>query len=232
MNLKKLNSFLTPPHFKLEDIRTVIKLLHPGVFFAKLDLKEAYYAVSVDKHYRKYFSYAFQDRFFQFTFLPFGLSTAPYVFTKLMKPAYLRNLGIFCVYYLDDWLIIADSKKACLNAVTLTISTLKNLGFTVNLKKSEWDPCQQIAYLGFVLDSNKITIELPDTKRQKIRSTLKTFCAQKQFSIKLLAEVIGLLVAACPADGWLYLKVLERERFLALQNNGGNYRKFIFIQNR
>lgn len=101
MNLKKLNSFLAPPHFKLEDIRTATKLLHPGVFFAKLDLKEAYYAVSVDKHYRKYFSFAFQGRIFQFTCLP---STAPYVFTKLMKPvaACLRNLGIFCVHYLDD----------------------------------------------------------------------------------------------------------------------------------
>lgn len=70
-----------------------------------------------------------------------------------------------------------------------------------------------------------MTIELPMDKRQRILVTLKAFKASNKVSIRYLAEVIGILVSACPAVRyrWLHIKNLERLRYLALLRNNNNF---------
>ena len=48
----------------------------------------------------------------QFMTLPFGLGSAPRIFTKLLKPVVglLRRLGVKLINYLDDILILAKTK--------------------------------------------------------------------------------------------------------------------------
>ena len=45
-----------------------------------------------------------RSRYFCFTVLPFGLSSAPFLFTKIFLPlvCYLRGLGFHLVLYLDE----------------------------------------------------------------------------------------------------------------------------------
>ena len=107
LNLKKLYDFIETNHFKLEDFRLACKLVSPNWFMGKLDLKDAYYSVPIKKNYRKYFRFFFDGIFFEFNFLPFGLKTAPYVLTKIIKPVvgHLRNqvfsqLYILTIFYL------------------------------------------------------------------------------------------------------------------------------------
>ena len=56
---------------------------------------------------------------YHFTCLPFGLSSAPWVFTKTLKPilALLRGMGMRLVAYIDDILILGgvqgDSPRSC-----------------------------------------------------------------------------------------------------------------------
>ena len=54
-------------------------------------------------------------RYFVFTVLPFGLSSAPYIFTKCLKPLekYWRFNGVNIALFLDvGWLIDSD-RDAC-----------------------------------------------------------------------------------------------------------------------
>lgn len=224
LNLKQLNTFVLAPHFKLVDIRTALKLLKKNLFLAKIDLKDAYYSVSIHKDFRKYLCFQFDGKVYQFTVLPFGLSVAPYLFTKLMNPlvSKLRSQGIVCIYYLDDWLLMAESHQECSHAIKLALSLLESLGFSINLQKSILTPSPRCQ---FVLDTSNMTIELPMDKRQKILVTLKAFKASNKVSIRYLAEVIGILVSACPAVryGWLHIKNLERLRYLALLRNNNNF---------
>lgn len=82
-------------------MRTVLKLINPGYYIGKNDLKNAYFLIPVSNKDRKYLRFIFQDTIYEFTCLPFGLNTAPYVFTKIMKSVIscLRSQGfISCIY--------------------------------------------------------------------------------------------------------------------------------------
>ena len=82
----KFNQYVSKAHFKLEDIRSLKDILHQGNFMAKLDLKEAYFSVPMAYQSRRFLQFRWKDKLLQFTCLSFGLSSAPFVFTKLLCP--------------------------------------------------------------------------------------------------------------------------------------------------
>ena len=58
-------------------------------------------------HY-KFLRFRYKDITYEFTVLPFGLSTAPRVFTRIVKAlgAHLHGQEITTFMYLDDWLVV------------------------------------------------------------------------------------------------------------------------------
>ena len=84
-------------------------LLRKGDIMVKIDLKDAYFTVPVWRNHQKFLRFVRKETMYEFVCLPFGLASAPRVFTKLMKPvvALLRQLGIRLIIYLDDMLIMA-----------------------------------------------------------------------------------------------------------------------------
>ena len=94
-----------------------------------------------------------EEEIYEFQCLPFGLSSAPRVFTKLMKPvmALLRQAGVRCLIYLDDLLIMGQSREEVGNVTQKILFLLQQLGFRVNWEKSQLTPSQRANYLGFIL---------------------------------------------------------------------------------
>ena len=227
LNLKLFNFFVKTDHFKLEDHKTVIRLLSKDCLLASIDLTDAYYLIPVREEDRKFLRFYFEGVLYEFNCLPFGLSSAPYVFTKILKPLFakLRAEGFKSVVYLDDFLVLGDSRDDCSLNVRKTVEWLKRLGFLINEQKSQLIPKREICYLGFVYNSEDMSVSLPENKVQKLRDQLYKIDSLKQTSIRNFAQVIGLLVSACPAIpyGWLYTKRFERAKFLGLLDSNGNY---------
>ena len=84
LNLKALNWFVVKHHFKMESLRTVKGLVQPEDRLVKLDLKDAYLTVPIHPLHRMFLKFQWNRQMWQFKVLPFGLSTAPYIFTKLL----------------------------------------------------------------------------------------------------------------------------------------------------
>lgn len=82
---------------------------------ASIDLQDAYFLVPIAEKYKKFLCFEFNNKLYEFNCLPFGLCTAPYVFTKLLKPVAqkLRSEGLVSVIYLDDILLFGKSKELC-----------------------------------------------------------------------------------------------------------------------
>ena len=105
-----------------------------GDYMVKIDLKDAYLTVPIWQNHQKYLRFLWRDSLLEFACLPFGLASAPRVFTKLLKPvlSILRQGGIRFIVYLDDSLLMAPSVEQVLQHAASTLNLLEGLGFTVN----------------------------------------------------------------------------------------------------
>jgi len=135
INLKALNRFLPKEKFKMEGLHTARSLLRKGDYMMKLDLKD--YAVPIHPESRKYLRFQFKGTIYEFRCLPFGLSLAPRVFTRILCPivAKLRSEGIRTVIYLDDLLLIHHQKDTLSEIFLYVRRLLSSLGFIVKLEK-------------------------------------------------------------------------------------------------
>lgn len=234
LNLKELNEFIETEHFKLEDDKVASKLINQGCFMGKLNLEDAYYLVSVDKESRRFLRFSFGGTLYEFNCLPFGLNTAPFIFTKIMKPvvSHLRSLGYVSTIYLDDMLLFGNTNTDCLNNITTTVNLLKRLGFSINEKKSCKVPAQICSFLGFVFNSRTMTLELSREKRQKIKDQVNLFKGKHKCKIEEFARLVGCLVSCCPAIqySWAHIKALEREKYLALLKSRGDYKATMVLR--
>jgi hypothetical protein len=175
INLKALNSFVQTEHFKMEEIHTLRDLVNPEDWLAKVDLKDAYFAIPIHQSHRQYLRFYYQEKCYQFQCLPFGLSSAPWVFTKTLKEkcyqfqclpfglssapcvftktlkpviALLREIGVRLIAYIDDILVLAESKELASSHAEALVYLLQCLGFRVNQKKSVLEPAQAMEFLG------------------------------------------------------------------------------------
>ena len=124
-----------------------------------------------------------------------GISTAPRVFSKILKPvtALLRTRGISLIIYLGNLLIAAGTYIDCLNHTRQVISLLESLGFRISNEKSVIIPTQKLEYLGFIIDSTSMTLDLPVGKTQSIESSAQKLLRTKgTISIRRLSRSIGL----------------------------------------
>ncbi|CAG2237082.1 unnamed protein product [Mytilus edulis] len=134
LNLRNLNEHLEYKHFKMETFKSALELVKNENFFAKLDIKDAYYSLGIKKVDRKFLRFTWKGQLYQFTAMPNGLSPAPRIFTKLLKPVLssLRKEGYVNCAYIDDILLVGDTYEECLNNVQETMKLFDSLGFTIH----------------------------------------------------------------------------------------------------
>ena len=119
LDLSYLNKFFWKQSVRYEDIRTVFDLFQSGYFFFTFDLKSGYHHIEIFPDHRQYLGFSlrfdFGVKYFVFSVLPFGLSSAPYIFTKLVRAlvGYWRGLGRRVVMFLDDGIGGAPDFIAC-----------------------------------------------------------------------------------------------------------------------
>ncbi|KAM4690570.1 uncharacterized protein WCC33_017974 [Rhinophrynus dorsalis] len=225
INLRELNDGVLYRHFKMEGIHLLRDLLLPSDWLVKIDLQDAYLTVPMAPTSQVFLRFRWKGRIWQFTCLPFGLSSAPWCFTKLLKPvvAFLRSRGIRLIIYLDDMLIMSQDRSLLSTHVHWTIRLLTDLGFLINWTKSQLIPSQRMEFLGFVVDSQEASLSLPAAKIRAIRKEIRSVLKQDRISLRLLARVVGLLASSIQAifPGPLHYRALQRLKALHLRRGLG-----------
>ena len=98
--------------------------------------------------------------------MPFGLSVDPFIFTKIQKALtkHWRRQGIHIFTYLDDG-AGADSDFSEAQQVSDMVRVdVRRSGFVANDVKSQWVPVQSGELLGYVLNLQAGTFQVPQRR--------------------------------------------------------------------
>ncbi len=125
LDLRVLNRSLHKLPFKMLTQKRIFECIRPWDWFAAIDLKDAYFHVSILPRHRPFLRFAFEGRAYQYKVLPSGLALSPRVFTKVVEGALvpMREQGVRIFNYLDDWLILAQCICVTLQGSHMCYST-------------------------------------------------------------------------------------------------------------
>ena len=162
----------------------------------KVDLKDAYFTIPIHLHHQHFRRFRVEGQCYQF---PFGLSCAPWMFTKVMKPlmTLLRSWGkIRIIVYIDDMLVMARTKEEANQHMEVLVFLLDALGFIVNQEKSHLIPVQELEFLGLSMDSQSLQLKLPSEKIRQIHKEVAQLLKRESLSVRQLSQFLGKLNAA------------------------------------
>ena len=194
LNLRPFNrGFVKPRKFRMETLADITPVLSQGMWATSLDLKDAYLHIPIATEDQTYLTFAYGGNTFQFTSLPFGLSTSPRVFTRITRPilAYLRRRGMRIFAYLDDWLIVADSEVQAERDTARTLALLHRLGWIVNEDKSSLTPAQVIQYLGARVDLGRGRLAPTKERVDDLGSDVQRILTRENAPARLWLRMLG-----------------------------------------
>ena len=195
----------------LDDAATFIQHLGPGCLLAKLDLKEAYRAVPVHPADQPRLAVRWNNTVFLDRALPFGLRSAPKLFSALTDGLMwiLHSKGV--LHYLDDFLLLGTAGSPdCQAALDTTLGACERLGLPVAPEKTE-GPCTRLTFLGIEIDTMANQLRLPRDKQENLQTALRYWMGhehsqgpRRSGSKRELLSLIGLLNhAAQPGRAFL-----------------------------
>ena len=112
-----------------------------------------------------------------------------------MVIAHLRLQGIRIFYYLDDWLLVAESQSLLQSHLQATLQLAHSLGFIVNLKKSVLTPQRMPVYLGVSLDIPRLIARPVEHRVVALQSLIQELTASPAVPALLWQRVLGHLAS-------------------------------------
>ena len=216
MNLKIFNQNKVCRHFKMDSFNRVLNIDRMDYYIPCIDLADAFYIVPVLLVDQKYLLFQFRGQLYKYACLPNGLTSAPRIFTKLLKPVFcaLRKQGHQIMDYLDDTLLMGGTFNACKEAV------LSKLEFQIHPEKSKFVPSQEIKFLGFMINSRKMTTCLSGTKEEGISRFFSKAKTTNILKIRDLARMIGKCEAAL-------IVILTPRKKRSIENGKGKFWRYL-----
>lgn len=193
-NMKLLNRFIKARGFHMATLKMVAAAIRHNDFAVSLDLSDAHFHVNVAPEHRCFLCFKFKGKIFQFKAMSFGLSSAPRLFTKLMRVIswYCHQKGICIIFYLDDTVILARSRTQAIEHRNAVMSLLRKLGFLINLEKSDLAPTRQFTFLGLLWDSVMHSVTLTEEKCSKLHCGAQRLLRSHSVTCRTVQKFLGL----------------------------------------
>lgn len=163
---------------------------------AKLDLKSVYRRVPVHPDDQPLLGMTWECRTFCNRALPFGLRSAPKLFTAVADGLSwaLQCEGVAkLIHYLDDFFFWSEEGSPnCAQALSTAVPLCHRLGLPVAPQKVA-GPFTSVVFLGILIDSAWQEIRLPEEKLARLRLELRAWGDRRSASKRQLQSLIGLL---------------------------------------
>jgi hypothetical protein len=221
---RHLNKYVQVPHVRLSHLEKALEITQKGDFQVIFDLKSAYYHIKIVPEQHCLLGAAFENSdgtkvYFQYTHLPFGVASAVHAITKIWKPVsqYLNTRGIRNTVYIDDGRLLAQSATEAESNRVLAYDVISKAGWAIEVDKSDGhnDASNEKKYLGFLINSQSLTVKATKEKIQKVSKMIQDTLRMSKIPIKRLASLMGNIIALEPSHGML-ARVTTRSGYLAM----------------
>ena len=127
LDARHINPHLYKFKHKYEDAVTARQLFNKGNWVFSYDLKSAYHHLQFFPADRMYLGFQWENRYYVYNVLPFGLATSGYIFSKVTREIvkYWRGKGFKIIMYLDDGLGDATYYEEALSTSKIIKSDLE-----------------------------------------------------------------------------------------------------------
>ena len=213
LDLSQLNPFIESPKFHQETLESIRRALKPDHWTFSVDLKDAFFQIPIHKKSRMYLRFLFEEEVYQYKVLPFGMTSSPYVFTRVVNQVkemlHKSNHQLF--QFLDDWLGQAPGQELAAERAAEVVALCRRLGLVLNLDKSELVPQQEFDYVGMHSDLRDFTVSVTDRNVENIREKVTTFLSRDVWQAKEWLSLLGVLQSQCQfmRDGLLHLRPIQ-----------------------
>ena len=220
LDLSFLNNFIKKEKVKFEDWKIAIQYFERNCYMTKFDLQSGYHHIDIEPSCQHFLGFSWNNNYYCFTVLPFGLSSAPYVFTKCLRTLvkHWRKNNLKVVLYLDDGLIMAVSESKCVYATNFIRQSLTSAGFFINEKKSIFHPVQEIEWLGLLWKSSNFSLCIPQRRILDLELCLERVVnALPNVSARIVAQFTGKIISMLPVMGNV-VRLMSRSCHVAIES--------------
>ena len=193
---------------------SLILRLGQGTKLVKVDLQDAYRIVPVHPQDHPLLGICWEGATYIDRSLPFGLRSAPKIFTAVadMFAWAIHCNGVrYILHYLDDFLLLgAPGSSETELALTTTTHTFETLGVPVATHKTE-GPAPELTFLGILIDTNKFQLRLPADKLNRLRLMVTAWRSKRVCTRHDLESFVGHLSHA--ATVVLHARIFLRPLF-------------------
>ena len=196
-----VNDYISKEHcsityISIDDIANTVLQLGRGSLLAKADVQEAFHIIPVAPTDRLLLATQWKDELFLDKVLPFGLRSAPIIFTAVADTLewVIRRQGVPHIFhYVDDYMLVGKPNAPnCISYLSTLLQTCTSLGVPIAPEKCE-GPATTLTVLGIEIDSKLMQLRLPADKLSRLVSSLLEWRDRKSCSKRELLSLLGSL---------------------------------------
>ena len=158
VDYRKLNMVTQYDAYPLPRIDESLDALSGSQYFSTLDLVSGYWQVPLTDDAKEKSTFTTRCGLWQWKVLPFGLTSAPATFQRLMEKALHRLHWKTLLLYLDDVIVISQDFESHLERLEEVLKKLR--GANLKLKPSKCELFRtEVRYLGHVVSSKGVATD-------------------------------------------------------------------------